>query len=320
MVNRVFARVLAPGIGLLMAATLACDGKSPTSPVQSAGSAKPSITGVTPSYGRLTGASVVTIHGLQFKAGATVTFGGVAAVVLSVDNTAIVVMTPPHESGTVDVVVTNPDGQTYTAVRRFMFAPPPSISSVTPDSGSTDGRTALRLNGSGFLPGAKVTIDGAVVDTFSNNMGTELYFSTRAHAAGPVDLVVINPDNQSTALSGGFTFAPAETFDFNGNWYAYLNDGNDFPFSFTVQNNVLVSLTCYEGTAIALPSSVTASHGDLIATVNGVVIFSARIDSPTSAKGTINAGLCHSQDWVGWKDQTGTARRGATTHSTGREK
>ena len=47
MVNRVFARVLAPGIGLLMAATLACDGKSPTSPVQSAGSAKPSITGVT---------------------------------------------------------------------------------------------------------------------------------------------------------------------------------------------------------------------------------------------------------------------------------
>ena len=106
-------------------------------------------------------------------------------------------------------------------------------------------------------------------------MGTELSFTTPAHAAGSVDVVVRNPDGQSVTLSAAYTFAPPETFDFNGNWFAFLGNGNDDPFSFTVEGNSLVSLRCYEGTHVTLASPLPISHGEVAASVNGIVIFSA---------------------------------------------
>ena len=138
--------------------------------------------------------------------------------------------------------------------------------------------------------------------------GTLLSFTTRAHAPGSVDVVVRNPDGQSVTLAGAYAFAPPETFDFNGDWFAFLGNGNDDPFSFTVEGNRLVSLTCYEGTHVTLPSPLPVSRGEVAASVNGIVIFSALIVGPNMAVGTIDAGLCHSQDWSGWKDQQRTAR------------
>jgi hypothetical protein len=192
--------------------------------------------------------------------------------------------------------------------------PPPSVTSVSPNTGSTGGGTSLVVNGQGFLPGAKVTLDGTEVTASRDYAGTGLYlyFTAPPHAAGAVDVVVRNPDGQSVTLPGAFTFAPPEIFDFNGNWYAYLGDGNDDPFSFTVGGNALVSVTCYEGTPVTLVSPVLVSHGEIAAYAGGVVIFSARIVGPDSARGTINAGACHSEDWSGWKDQQGAARRAAT--------
>ena len=127
-----------------------------------------------------------------------------------------------------------------------------------------------------------------------------------------------NPDGQSVTLSGAYTFATPETFDVNGNWFAYLGDGNDDPFSFKVEGNALVSVTCYEGTPVTLPSPLPISHGEVAASVNGIVIFSALFVEPDSAVGTINAGLCHSQEWYGWKDQRGTPRlsRGGPASAT----
>ena len=153
-----------------------------------------------------------------------------------------------------------------------------------------------------------MTLDGAPPRTFLSATSTGLFFTTPAHAAGSVDVVVRNPDGQSVTLAGAYTFVAAETFDFNGNWFAYLGDGNDDPFSFKVEGNALVSLTCYEGTRVTLPSPLPINHGEVAASVNGIVIFSALLVGPDSAVGTINAGLCHSQDWSGWKDQQGTPR------------
>ena len=43
-------------------------------------------------------------------------------------------------------------------------------------------------------------------------------FQLAAHAAGSVDVVVTNPGpaSQTGLLTGGFTYAPPESFDFNG--------------------------------------------------------------------------------------------------------
>lgn len=68
----------------------------------------PTITSVSPNGGPMTGGMRATITGGGFLPGATVTFGGVPATVLSVSGTAIVVTTPGHAPGSVTVVVTNP--------------------------------------------------------------------------------------------------------------------------------------------------------------------------------------------------------------------
>jgi hypothetical protein len=73
----------------------------------------PMIAAMSPQSGGVAGGGQVTITGTGFRPGAGATFGGVAAAVMAVtaDGTRLAVTAPPHAAGTVDVAVTNPDGQ-----------------------------------------------------------------------------------------------------------------------------------------------------------------------------------------------------------------
>jgi hypothetical protein len=63
----------------------------------------------------------VTLTGKNFVAGATVSFGGVAAVVTSVNAATIAAKTPAHKPGSANVVVKNPDGQSGTLASGFIY-------------------------------------------------------------------------------------------------------------------------------------------------------------------------------------------------------
>jgi hypothetical protein len=64
----------------------------------------------------------VTLTGQNFASGATVTFGGAAATsVVVVSATQITAKTPPHKPGSVNIVVTNPDGQRGTLSSGFTY-------------------------------------------------------------------------------------------------------------------------------------------------------------------------------------------------------
>lgn len=83
----------------------------------------PTITSITPSVGY--SKFNVTIHGMGFIANATtVTFGGYLARVHASNSVSIQVVTPPHPPGPVDVKLTNPDGQTFTATSAFTYYAP----------------------------------------------------------------------------------------------------------------------------------------------------------------------------------------------------
>jgi|GEM_PF-127833 len=72
----------------------------------------PLVSGVSPSEGLTKGGTTVTITGENFQPGASVTIGGVPAMnVTFVSETQSTCTAPPHEAGLVDVVVTNPNGQ-----------------------------------------------------------------------------------------------------------------------------------------------------------------------------------------------------------------
>jgi hypothetical protein len=80
------------------------------------------ITSVSPRAAFL--GTMVRIIGTGFLAGATVTFDGVVAISSSVTATSITLVAPAHGSGTVDVVVTNPGGQSATLSGGFTYTNP----------------------------------------------------------------------------------------------------------------------------------------------------------------------------------------------------
>jgi hypothetical protein len=80
------------------------------------------LTGASPNSGLTRGGTAVTLTGTNFVSGATVAFGGSAATSVTVVNaTSITARTPPHNRGTVNVVVTNPDGASGTVANGFTY-------------------------------------------------------------------------------------------------------------------------------------------------------------------------------------------------------
>lgn len=87
--------------------------------------APPSITSFAPASGPTAGGTVVSITGTNFQNGATVKFGGAAAVTTVVNSaTSITAVNPAHAAGGVAVVVTNPDGRAATSTTMFTYEAP----------------------------------------------------------------------------------------------------------------------------------------------------------------------------------------------------
>ena len=90
-----------------------------SSPMHS--SSRLSVTALSPNTGPSTGGTLVTITGAGFMAGARVSFGGTSVSPAGLNSTSISVTTPQHPSGLVDIVVTNPDGQSITPATGFTY-------------------------------------------------------------------------------------------------------------------------------------------------------------------------------------------------------
>src|SRR5262249_8258821 len=113
--------------------------------------------------------------------------------------------------GAVDVAVTNPDSQSATLSAAFSYQapPPPTVSGISPNAGSTAGGTAVTIFGSGFLSEATVSIGGGAATNVVVGNASTITATTGPHAVGAADVSVQNPDGQSNTLAGGFTYAQA---------------------------------------------------------------------------------------------------------------
>jgi hypothetical protein len=87
--------------------------------------AAPTITGLTPTSGTTVGGDTVTVTGTELGSTTQVTFGGTPASFQAGSDTQLVVTTPAHAAGVVDVVVTSPGG-TATATAAYTYQTPPS--------------------------------------------------------------------------------------------------------------------------------------------------------------------------------------------------
>ena len=174
--------------------------------------AAPTLTSFSPIAGSTLGGTSVTITGTNFVSGATVSFGTVAATSVTFNSaTSLTAIAPPQGAGVVSVKVTNPDGQSATRDGFTYSVPAPAISSVDPATGPTSGGTTLTIIGSGFQPGATVTIGGVSASSVTFVSSTALTAVTplgpiNEQATQPKDVTVKNPDGVTVTKSGAFIY------------------------------------------------------------------------------------------------------------------
>lgn len=81
----------------------------------------------------------------------------------------------------------------------------PSVSGVSPNSGTTLGGTSITVTGANFAAGASVTIGGAAATNVVVASATSLTATTAARSAGNVE-VTVSVAGRSGSLPGAFTY------------------------------------------------------------------------------------------------------------------
>ncbi|MFG1926787.1 IPT/TIG domain-containing protein [Cryptosporangium sp. NPDC048952] len=164
-----------------------------------------SVTNVAPSIA--TGGGQVTVTGTNLTGANAITFGGQPGSVVSVsaDGTTLTATAPPRETaGPAALTIGFPLG-TYEGGTAAYVAP--KITTVAPDRGFVDGGTRIRISGMGLTGATAVTVGGQLTTDFAVDQNGVVTATVPAHAAGAVDVVVVLPGADATAV-GGFTYSP----------------------------------------------------------------------------------------------------------------
>jgi YVTN family beta-propeller protein len=170
----------------------------------------PAVAALSPSQGPEAGANKVVITGGPFIDVAGVSFGGVPATAYRVDSeTQITAVVPAQTFRTVDVSVTDVNGTSavgppdlYTYV-----LPPPTISSMVPNSGVSSGGTTVVITGTDLTTTQSVYFGGTAASSFTIDSDTQITAVTRAQTNGTVNVSVRNAAGVNTSVPASqFTF------------------------------------------------------------------------------------------------------------------
>jgi hypothetical protein len=178
--------------------------------------AAPRVTSVTPSNGKTTGGTSITITGEYFRASASVLIGMVVCNVSAVTSTSITCTTNVGSAGSYAIKVTNTDGQFgESASPIFTYRAEPSLTSVSPDSGPLAGGTLLTLTGTNFYTGDKILLGDSNGYFECNNQQrvsatTMTCLTPGPKAAGAYNVRVQSTDTTSTIFNQ-FTYRAAPT-------------------------------------------------------------------------------------------------------------
>jgi hypothetical protein len=117
----------------------------------------------------------------------------------------------PFTGADVSVDVRANDGTTAADVVTAATFPQPTITSISPNSGSKDGGITVTVTGTGYRVGTptKLALDGVQCTAVNVLSSTQLQAVTGAHAAYPTfiaDAVVTNADGLSARKPAAFTF------------------------------------------------------------------------------------------------------------------
>jgi len=142
-----------------------------------------------------------------------VKFGSANALAFKVNSaTSITAESPPGTSGTVEVTVTTPNGESaVTSKDRFSYEAP-TVTNVTPDTGALAGGARVTIKGSGFALGTGTVFDFAKTPgTSVSCTSTSACTVTSPAAAKPKSVDVIAKAGKAKSKKS----SPADTFTFD---------------------------------------------------------------------------------------------------------
>jgi hypothetical protein len=170
----------------------------------------PTVTGVSPKEGSVAGGTSVTITGTNFGGATAVAFGSVSGTSFTVNSeSSITAVSPAETAGTVNLTVTTPNGTSaISTADRFKFVP--TITGLSPNTGSTGGGTIVTVTGTGFAVGTTATVfkfGTTTAGSVNCESSTECNVISPAHAAGKVSVVAtVNKVNSPKTAEALFTY------------------------------------------------------------------------------------------------------------------
>jgi hypothetical protein len=179
------------------------------------------ITFALPNVGPTEGGMTIAIVGRYFHAGTEIYLDNVLCGNIQVISSGYMqCIIPAHVAAVVDIRVFDPvSNLTATVVNGFTYSTAPFLTMVSPNLGSAQGGTSVRLYGFNFVAGATVdfALTPGVAVTFVNSR--QIDCDTPPGAVGPVDVTLTNPDLQTSVMSAGFTYTypPPEVFSITPN-------------------------------------------------------------------------------------------------------
>ena len=166
---------------------------------------------LSPASGLKTESLKVTASGVTYKASSAkelkVTVGSTNVQVLSYNkNTGNVIFRIPraNTAGTVNIIITDKDGQKYTAQYLYKDKPSvtPTITSITPDSGDIAETPKVTIKGANFKNGSTVvTVGGTAVTLLSCTETTLIFRVPKSTNAGAQAVVVTRTDQKTSATT-----------------------------------------------------------------------------------------------------------------------
>jgi hypothetical protein len=161
------------------------------------------VSSVSPNAGPIAGGNSVTINGTHFSSTATVKFGATAASsVTFVSTSQLKAKAPAHSAGDIHIRVTTAGGISAIANGSFYAYGPPTVSSVSPNAGSTAGGNTVTINGDGFVPGLTVKFGTTAATTVTFVSGNQVKAKAPAHSAGNVNVRVTTPAGINGVTNG----------------------------------------------------------------------------------------------------------------------
>jgi|GEM_PF-1054709 len=229
----------------------------------------PAVNAISPTEGPASGGTVVTISGNKFTGATSVLFDTTPGTGLTVlTDTQILITSPAHPEGVVNVTVTTPEGTSqYTVSDRFTYRAVPVTTSIPPSSGSDSRDTEHLVIRPEMTTHINVGGDSAVERVAVTGTGLSELIVTGTPKNGPVDK--ISPP--STIVYQYIELVPARYATITGAVITFT-----VPVSWLEENHLTQSeIVLYHFTGNAWVVLPTTAGG----TANGIVKFTAQ--SPT---------------------------------------